>query len=185
MFGSAVAERAVRITDDYPADTTFPHAWMTDEVVRSAPIRSMVVAPLITGDEVLGALGVYRSTARAIGEQDASLVRALADHAAVVGRQRAPHRPARQLPRGARAAARSRSGTLREITARIAVLRSRPSVLQRVVDESQRLLGADGAHLRLMTDHGDYLVPAVVADSTDAATTAWLRRHGGSRSAAA
>ena len=47
-------------------------------------------------------------------------------------------------------------------------------MLQRIVDESRRLLGADGAHLTLMSEEGDFLVPAVLADTTDAATTAWL-----------
>ncbi len=68
MYGKAVAERAVRITHDYEGDQSFPHAWMTDQVVRGAKIRSMCVAPLLSGAEVLGALGVYSSLRQAFGE---------------------------------------------------------------------------------------------------------------------
>ena len=60
MFGRAVAERSVRITHDYAADTSFSHAWMLDEVVRTARIRSLATAPLVSGDDVIGALGAVR-----------------------------------------------------------------------------------------------------------------------------
>ena len=93
-----------------------------------------------------------------------------------------PHRPwpglgsstSWRVPSGSWPDGWSRRRTLRAITARIAVLQEPAEVLQRIVDESRRLLGADGAHLTLMSDAGDFLVPAVLADTTDAATTAWL-----------
>jgi PAS domain S-box-containing protein len=173
MFGSAVADRSIRITADYPADSTFPHAWMTDEVVRSASIRSMVVAPLMSGEEILGALGVYSTTPAAMGERDASLVRALADHAASsLSRARLIDQLASSQQELARRV--EQEATLRAITARIAVLQEPTEVLQRIVDESRRLLGGDGAHLTLMSDTGRFLVPAVMADCTDPETMAWL-----------
>ncbi|MEZ4596802.1 MAG: GAF domain-containing protein [Chloroflexota bacterium] len=49
---------------------------------RGSNIHSMVVAPMLDGDRRLGALGVYSSSVAAMGEREASLVRALADHAA-------------------------------------------------------------------------------------------------------
>ena len=83
MFGKAAAERRGAHHPRLPRrTTTFSHAWMTDQVARGATIRSMVVAPLITDDELMGALGVYSGRPGAFGEPDASLVRALADHAA-------------------------------------------------------------------------------------------------------
>ena len=146
MFGRSVAERTVRVTDDYITDTTFKHAWMTDQVVTNARIRSMAVAPLLSGEHVLGALGVYSARVGAFGEQEASLVRALADHAAAsVANARLIEQLARSREELARRADRER--TLREITGRIAVLREPGSVLQQVADEARRLLGADGAHL--------------------------------------
>ncbi len=173
MYGKAVAERAVRMTHDYTEDQSFPHAWMTDQVLRGVGIRSMCVAPLLAGEGVLGALGVYSGRPHAFGESDAALVRALADHAAasvVNARLIEQLRDARgELERRAEA-----ERTLRAITARITAFQAPEEVLQRIVDECVRLLGADGAHLALMADTGRHLVPAVVAGSTDVETRAWL-----------
>jgi PAS domain S-box-containing protein len=94
-------------------------------------------------------------------------VRALADHAAAsVANARLIEQLARSREELARRADRER--TLREITARIAVLREPGSVFQQVADEARRLLGADGAHLCLMSDSGDYLEPAVVSGASNA-----------------
>jgi PAS domain S-box-containing protein len=174
MYGMAVAQRAVRITHDYTGDQSFPHAWMTDAVVRNASIRSMCVAPLLSGDEVLGALGVYSARAGAFGEGDAALVRALADHAAATT---VNIRLIAELDR-----ARSRlehqadaEAALRRITMRITATRAPDEVLQQVVDEARRLLGADGAHLSLMAESRQHLVPFVVAGGTNDRMREWLR----------
>ena len=45
-------------------------------------IRSMVVAPLVAGDEVFGAMGTFSTRAAAFDQAQIALVRALADHAA-------------------------------------------------------------------------------------------------------
>jgi PAS domain S-box-containing protein len=167
MFGRSVADRAVRVTDDYLVDMTFQHAWMTDQVVTNARIRSMAVAPLVSGDQVIGALGVYSTRVAVFGEQEASLVRALADHAAgSVANARLIEQLAGSREELARRADRER--TLREITARIAVLREPGTLLQQVADEARRLLGADGAHLCLMSDSGEYLEPVVVSGASNA-----------------
>ena len=73
---------AVVLTGDYLADPAFPHAEDTDRVVRDIGIRSMVVAPLVAGDEVFGALGTFSSRPDAFSPAQIGLVRALADHAA-------------------------------------------------------------------------------------------------------
>ncbi len=173
MFGTAVADRAIRITTDYPADTTFSHAWMTDQVVRNAAIRSMVVAPMVVDDERIGALGVYSSRPGVMGEAEATLVRALADHAAA---SLVAARLLEQLHTSRAELARrvDQERTLREITARLAMLRDPEEVLQRIVDDSRRLLVADDAHLTLLAEGSGYLVPAVLAGDTDEVTRAWL-----------
>jgi GAF domain-containing protein len=63
---------------------------------------------------------------------------------------------------------------LREITARIAALREPDVILHRVVEEAKRLLDTDGAHLTRMSEDRAYLVPVVVAGSSDNADRAWL-----------
>lgn len=173
VFGRAVAERSVRITHDYAADTSFTHAWMLDEVVRTARIRSLAAAPLVIGDKVMGALGVYSSDSAAFEERDVALLNALAEHA---GASVANARLIEELASSRQALADrvASERALREIAARIALIADHDLVLQRVVDEATRLLGADGAHLCLLHDSGAYLTPAVAAGSTDDITRAWL-----------
>jgi PAS domain S-box-containing protein len=48
-------------------------------------------------------------------------------------------------------------------------------VLDRIVEETRRLLGSDGAHLTLMAEDGPHLVPVVVAGASDDATRDWMR----------
>ena len=76
--------------------------------------------------------------------------------------QRAAHRGARALA-GDLARRAETERALRDITARIAALREPEVILDRVVEEAQRLLGTDGAHLTRMGEDGTYLVPVVVA----------------------
>jgi PAS domain S-box-containing protein len=174
MFGAAVAQRSVRITNDYLDDPSFAHIWMADQVARGAPIRSMVVAPLLAGEEPIGAMGVYSGKAGALGEQEASLVRALADHAAAsVANERLIEALARSKEELARQAEQERA--LREISSRIALLGQTDEILQRVVDESRRLLGGDGAHLCLLEQDRRILVPQVLAGGMDDDTAVWLR----------
>jgi len=82
MFGRAVAERRVTQTTDYPADQAFVHHPDADRVVAEVGMRSMVVAPLVAGDTVLGAMGVFDGRPDAFDDADIALVRTLADHAA-------------------------------------------------------------------------------------------------------
>jgi PAS domain S-box-containing protein len=149
MFGRAVAERNVVLTRDYLADESFPHAPDTDLVVSDIGIRSMVVAPLVAGDAVFGALGTFSKREDAFSPAHIALVRALADHAA------ASMSNARLIE--ALAASRSELAdradierSLREIAARISAATDLPAVLQLGVDEAVRLLRADGARIDLI-----------------------------------
>ncbi|MEA2621790.1 MAG: hypothetical protein QOH61_700 [Chloroflexota bacterium] len=173
MYGQAVAERAVRITHDYAADHSFPHAWMLDEVAREARIRAMAVAPLTVGDEIVGALGVYAGRPGAFDEAAVALLKALTEHAGTsVSNARLIEQLAASQGQLAHRAESERS--LREIAAHIASITDQKDVLQRVVDESRRLLGADGAHLCLMSDDATFLTPVVVAGGTDEGMRDWL-----------
>src|SRR4029079_11878802 len=83
MFGRAVAERSIVLSDDYPNDPSFVHFEGADRLVRTLGIRSFLVAPMIAGDRVIGAMGTYAARVGAFSEQDVALVKALADHAAL------------------------------------------------------------------------------------------------------
>ncbi len=82
LFGAAFERRTVLVTDDYPADTSFRHADDPDDVVAALGIRSMVVAPLIAGDDAFGALGTFSRHVHGFTDAQIALIRALADHAA-------------------------------------------------------------------------------------------------------
>src|SRR5918997_7067053 len=53
------------------------------------------------------------------------------------------------------------------MAARIAELRDPDELLRRIVEESRRLLGSDGAHLTRMREDAQALVPVVVTGELD------------------
>ncbi len=149
MFGRAVAERAVVMTSDYLNDDAFSHADETDRVVRDIGIRSMVVAPLVSGEEVFGALGTFSGKTEAFSPSAIGLVRALADHAAA-SMSNARLIDALDASRQELAERADVERSLREIAARISAATDLPAVLQLGVDEAARLLHADGARIDLI-----------------------------------
>ena len=156
MFGRAVADRAVVKTDDYANDAAFPHSPDADKVVEDVGIRSMVVAPMVSGDEVFGALGTFSTRTEAFDPAQIALVRSLADHAAAA---MANARLIADLDRSRRELSRRAEieRSLREIAARISSASDLDSVLQRTVDEASRLIHADGAILDVLDTEKDIL----------------------------
>ena len=82
IAGLAATERRVMRTGDYLADTSFPHD-EGDERIRAQGIRSMMAAPLIGPDDLIGTITVQSTNADAFGEGDAELLKLLADQAAI------------------------------------------------------------------------------------------------------
>ena len=156
MFGRAVAERAVVKTDDYAHDEAFPHEPDADRVVADSGISSMVVAPMVSGDEVFGAFGAFSTRTGAFDPAQIALVRALADHAAAAI---ANARLIADLDRSRRELAQRAEieRSLREIAARISSASDLDAVLQRTVDEASRLIHADGAILDVLNGETDIL----------------------------
>lgn len=156
MFGRAVSERSVVVTTDYGGDTSFRHAASADRVVDDLGIRSMVVAPLLSGEEILGALGTFSQRDDAFDGAAIALVRSLADHAAAAI---ANTRLIEELDRSRAELDRSRTSlarraaaeqALRELAARITALRDPAEILQEVVELASRLVGGEGAILDLL-----------------------------------
>ena len=149
LFGRAVAGRTVVVTGDYLADPAFEHAAGPDEVVREIGTRSMVVAPMVAGDEVFGALGTFSGRTNAFDPAQIRLVRALADHAAAAMRNA---RLIEALDASRRELARrvETEQVLREIGTRITVMRDADAILQDVVEQAGRLVSADGVILDLL-----------------------------------
>ncbi len=149
LFGRAVAERTVVVSADYLADTAFEHAAEPDEVVREVGICSMVVAPMVAGDEVFGALGTFSAHPDAFDPAQIRLVRALADHAAGAMRN-ARLIEALDASRGELARRAQAEQVLREIGTRITVMRDPDAILQDVVEQAGWLVNADGVILDLL-----------------------------------
>ncbi|MGH2473676.1 MAG: GAF domain-containing protein, partial [Candidatus Limnocylindrales bacterium] len=156
MFGQAVSERAVVVTNDYSLDRAFRHAAAPDRVVADIGIKSMVVAPLVAGAEVFGALGTFSTRPDAFDDAQIALVRSLADHAAAamanVRLIEELDRSRGELDRSREALARRADAeqALREIAARITTMRDPAEILQEVVELASRLVGGEGAILDLL-----------------------------------
>jgi PAS domain S-box-containing protein len=169
-------------TGDYLADKRFRHVEVSDHLVEATGFRSVLSAPLRGESGPLGALSVSSHRVDAYDDAQGGLLQALADQAAIAiqnARLIAElNRSHKELERSQAAveARAERERSLREITARITSLRDPEEILARVVEESRRLLGSDGAHLTRISDDGTYLVPVIVAGEMDEATQTWLKQ---------
>ncbi len=173
MFGTAFARAELVTTEDYPNDAGFTHSDVADQIVETAGMRAMAVAPLVADGESLGALGVFIGRAHTFDPAQLGLLRALANHAAVtLANERLQEDLRRRADELARRVEAQR--TLGEIAARITALRHPAEVLQEVVDAAHRLLASDGAHLTVPDGSGAFLRPRVIAGGTDARTRRWL-----------
>ncbi|MDQ2934220.1 MAG: GAF domain-containing protein [Chloroflexota bacterium] len=82
IAGRAATDRRVRWTGDYLADEAFPHD-EGDLRISQQGIHSMMSAPLIGPDRLIGTITVQSSRIRAFDEEDAELLKLLADQAAI------------------------------------------------------------------------------------------------------
>jgi PAS domain S-box-containing protein len=169
ISGKAVAEGRVVITGDYLTDGSFTHTPANDTYIRERGTRSVIAAPLAGDGGPLGSLLVHTCRPDAFDADDAELLGALADQAAIAvtnarlydelgGRIEAQH-------------------TLAEITARLAIIHDPETLLQQVVDAAKRLLETDGAHLTLLEPGGSFLRPTVIAGGTEPDTRDWLAQQ--------
>ena len=156
VSGRAIRTRQVEWTGDYLADTRFTHTPARDTFVRESGIESVIAAPLVHREVVVGAITVYGDRADAFDAEDAALLAALADQAAVaIANARLIDELERSRGEVARRADSER--TLREIAARVSAILDPAEVLQRIVDEATRLLESDGARIDLYVPEIDAL----------------------------
>jgi PAS domain S-box-containing protein len=149
VSGQAVVRGRPFWTGDYANDKSFPHGHGADTYVSATQVRSALAAPLTGEAGPFGALTVFTSRANAWDDADAELLEAIADQAAIMIRTT---RLIDELDRS-REAVRRRADAeqaLREIAARITVLREPSEILQDVVEQAGRLVGADGVILDLL-----------------------------------
>lgn len=79
-----VHTRRAQSVADYEELGALPRDGKIDEIVGAEGIHAILGAPLISGGDVLGVLFVANRAARRFGDEDASLLTAFADHAAIV-----------------------------------------------------------------------------------------------------
>ena len=170
-----LAERVTLFTPDYLDDPRFDHTADQTKKARAVGLRSLAIASLVSERGALGTLAVFSDKADQFSANDADLLGVLADQAAIAMTNA---RLIEELERSQSAleARAERERSLRDIAARITSLRDPGEILARVVEESRRLLGSDGAHLTRLSEDGTYLVPVIVAGGMDDDTEDWLLR---------
>ena len=177
VSGLAFSSRRVEWTDDYLRDERFAHTEERDAFVREAGIRSVISAPLVRDDEVLGVLTVYADAPAAFGAGDADLLGALADQGAVtIVNARLIDELERSREEVALRADSER--TLREIAARVSAILDPAEVLQRIVEEAARLLESDGARIDLYDPDLDALTWAYAAGDAMRDVPDWAQMGG-------
>ena len=140
--------------------------------------EAMIIVPLVSGDEVVGAMNISRlgGAEVAFTEADFELVQLFAGQAAVAITNARLYEQLRERIDAQR--------TLAEIAAQIAALHEPQTVLDRAVKDAARLLHADRAQINLIADEGDHLdriaaAPIPVAGRRRGADRLRDRRHGG------
>ncbi|MBW3613042.1 MAG: GAF domain-containing protein [Chloroflexi bacterium] len=83
ISGQAMAERRVLWTGDYLNDPAFAHSPELDAYIERRGMRSVMTAPLVSSAGGLGALTVQAQRSGAFDDDDAELLRLLADQAAI------------------------------------------------------------------------------------------------------
>jgi PAS domain S-box-containing protein len=161
QVGEGIAGLTVRIgqafrTGDYLADERFDHVDRSDSLVRETGFRSVLSAPLRGETGPLGAISVSSELPDHYDENEAELLQALADQAAIAIQNA---RLIEELDRSSTELARRADAeqSLREIAARITATRDTGALLQQVVDAARRLVGADGSVLDLVDPGGGVL----------------------------
>ena len=153
LSGHAMATRKPLVIADGAEDS-----WGPVESRRRAQefgFHGMAVVPLLVNDRALGTLSVTDTRIRLFTEDEVSLLTAFADQASLALEK------ARLLKEAERE--KERSDALYQISNRLAGVHETDEVLDLIVNEATRLVGASGAFIRLLK--GDGLVATTATES--------------------
>ena len=119
--------------------------------------QAVIIVPLISGDEVIGAMNIGRAGGDSVAFTDADfeLVQLFAAQAAVAITNARLYEELRERSDAQR--------SLAEIAAQIASLHDPVTVIQRAVADAARLLDADRAQVNLASESGDHLERPIAA----------------------
>lgn len=143
--GQAIATGETILVPDYAAR---PMHRKVQFETAAAGVRSLIAAPLRKGDALLGMLWVANTEPYSLSEEDALLMRSLADQVALAMEQ------ARLL---------EESHTLQVIAAELASTRETQALLDGIVQRSMAALSADGCAVWLLEDQRKRLVLGAAA----------------------
>ncbi len=148
VAGIAVRERQAVITPNLLSD---PRVVLSPEVrarIEATSYRAVLAVPLIVRDRIIGALGIGDRAGRRFEQEEIRLAQVFADQAAIALEN------ARLFEQVVRE--RQRLDSLYGVTRRLAAVHEPDQILNVIVLEAARLLGADAAALRLV--EGDDIV---------------------------
>ncbi|MCH8800269.1 MAG: GAF domain-containing protein [Chloroflexi bacterium] len=135
------------------------------DLLKKYGLRSGAVVPLLADNRPLGALSVLDQHRRRFTDDEVSLLAAFADQAALaLEKARLLNEAERERERAE--TERERADSLYRISNLLAGAHTTDEVLDLIVNEAARLLGASGAYIRLL--NGGVLVPSAATESTTA-----------------
>ncbi|MCH7843311.1 MAG: GAF domain-containing protein, partial [Chloroflexi bacterium] len=152
----AARKRQTLVMTDLLADERLTHTEEQKTVLEQLDTRAFVAVPFIVQDRVTGVLTVGDLTGRVFTDDEIQLTEAFADQAALALDK------ARLLKEAE--TERERSDALYQISNKLAGAHDTDEVLDLIVNEAARLVGASGAYIRLL--EGDLLVPSAATRST-------------------
>ena len=155
ISGLAVRERQAVVSQDLLSDPRITYTADERAAMERAGVRPSLSVPLMVKDRVIGTVTVGAETGREFKEEDIALVQSFAGQAALALEN------ARLLDESQRE--RQRSEALNEISNRLAGVHDTDEVLDLIVNEAARLVGASAAYIRLL--EGDELVPSAATES--------------------
>ena len=148
-------ERQTLVTPDFLADSRLTHT--SDQIpgLEDLELRAFIGVPFIVQERVTGVLAVGDFTGRIFSDDDVELTQSFADQAAVAQEN------ARLMGEAERE--KERSDALYRVSSLLAGAHHTDEVLDLIVNEASRLVGASGALLRLL--EGDDLVPGPATET--------------------
>ena len=148
------------VTEDHQQWAFLPK---TREILRKYGIHGRVVVPLVANDRSIGVLIVHDKRIRNFTEDEVSLLQAFADQASLALEK------ARLLNAAERE--KERSDALYQVSNKLAGAHDTDEVLDLIVNEAARLVGATAAWIRLLD--GDVMIPSAATESA----TAYIAEH--------
>ncbi|MBI2017230.1 MAG: GAF domain-containing protein, partial [Candidatus Rokubacteria bacterium] len=155
MVGLAVRERGPVFTADLLSDPRVRLPADVRERIEAAPYRAVLAVPLVTKEQVIGALSIADGLGRAFGPEDGRLVEAFAGQAALALENARLYAEATQRAREAEELAR----VARTLTESLDVA----TVADRVVESATALFNVPSCGIRLVDGEDGSLVSAGTA----------------------